>query len=97
MYRPMTKAMGTVMAMVKKPHGLPFSALTTTRPTTAIMMVMIESTLMSAVKPARLLTSSLAICPSDLPSRRTEQNRTTKSCTAPPKTPPMTIHKIPGR
>ncbi len=79
---PSASAMGMVMAMVKNPQGLPLSAFTTTRPTTAMMMVMMESTPINAVKPAMPLISSLAICPSDLPSRRTEQNRTTKSCTA---------------
>ena len=86
-----------VMAMVKKPHGLPLRAFTTTKPTTAMIMVMMESTPTRAVKPAMPLISSLAIWPMDLPLRRTEQNRTTKSCTAPAKTAPMTIHNVPGR
>ena len=58
---------------------------------------MISSTVTSAVKPPTLPISSRAICPSDLPSRRIEQNRMTKSCTAPPSTAPMMIHSVPGR
>ena len=86
-----------VMAIVKNPQGLDFSAFTTTRPTTAIMIVMIARTPKIAVYPATSLISSLAICPRDLPSRRTEQNSTTKSCTAPPSTPPSTIQSVPGK
>ena len=58
---------------------------------------MISSTVSSAVTPPTLPISSRAICPSDLPSRRIEQNRMTKSCTAPPSTAPMMIQSVPGR
>ena len=50
-----------------------------------------------AVKPPTLPISSRAILPSDLPSRRMEQKRMTKSCMAPPSTAPMMIHRAPGR
>ena len=86
-----------VAAMVKVPQGLPLSALTTTSATTASRMIMISSTVTSAVKPPTLPISSRAIWPSDLPSRRMEANRITKSCTAPPSTAPMMIHSVPGR
>jgi hypothetical protein len=89
--------MGMVAAMVKVPHGLPLRALTTTRATTASRMIMMSSTVMSAANPPTLPISSRAICPRDLPSRRIEANRITKSCTAPPSTAPMMIHRVPGR
>ena len=38
-----------------------------------------------------------AISVSDLPSRRTEKSRMTKSCTHPPKTAPARIQSVPGR
>ena len=50
-----------------------------------------------ATKPAEELSSSLTIWPSDRPSRRNEQNKMTKSCTAPPSTTPIRIHNVPGR
>ena len=47
--------------------------------------------------PAVVLSSSFTICASDFPLRRIEQNRITKSCTAPPSTTPIKIHSAPGR
>ena len=93
----MNIAIGMVAAIVNVPHGLPFSAFTTTRPTTASRMIMISSTVTSAMKPPTLPISSRAIWPSDFPSRRIEANRITKSCTAPPRHAPMMIHSVPGR
>jgi hypothetical protein len=93
----MNTAMGMVAAMVKVPQGLPLSALTTTSPTTASRIIMISSTVASAVNPPILPISSRAIWPNDLPFRRMEANRMTKSCTAPPITAPMMIHSVPGR
>ena len=58
---------------------------------------MIASTDTSASSPARRPTSSRAIWPSERPSRRSEQNRITKSCTQPPSTAPTTIQSVPGR
>ena len=52
-----------VMAMVNVPHGLPFSALTTTRPTTASRMTMMRRTVTSEMKPPTLPISSRAIWP----------------------------------
>ena len=93
----MNTAIGIVAAMVNVPHGLPDSAFTTTSATTASRMIMISSTVNSATKPPSFPISSRAICPSDLPSRRMEANRMTKSCTAPPKTPPIMIQRVPGK
>ena len=89
--------MGIVQAMVNSPHGDARSAFTTINASTASRMIMIASTAIIAVTPVTLLTSSLAIWPSDLPSRRSEQNRIVKSWTAPPSTTPMTSHSVPGR
>ena len=93
----MNSAMGMVAAIVKVPHGLPFSAFTTTSATTASRMIMIINTVSSATNPPVLPISSRAIWPSDFPLRRMDANRITKSCTAPPSTAPMMIHRVPGR
>ena len=50
-----------------------------------------------AAMPATGLTSSFAIWPSDLPSRRIDAHRITKSCTAPPSTTPAISQIVPGR
>ena len=86
-----------VQAMVNIPHGLSRSALTTTRASTARRMIMIARMASMAARPVVGPISSLAICPSDLPSRRIEAARITKSCTAPPSTTPKTIQRSPGR
>ena len=90
-------AIGMVAAMVNVPQGLLFNALTITSATTASRITMISSTVISAAKPPVFPISSRAICPSDLPSRRREQNNTTKSCTAPASTAPTMIHNAPGK
>ena len=66
----MNMAMGMVAAMVNVPQGLPFSALTTTSASTASRIIMISSTVSSAVKPAdradllaRHLAQRLAVAP----------------------------------
>ena len=79
----MNTAMGIVAKIVNVPHGLPLSALTTTSATTARRTIMIRSTVSSAVKPPTGPISSRAISPSDLPSRRIDAKRMTKSCTQP--------------
>ena len=79
------------------PHGESFSAFTITSATTASRITMIASTAISAIIPPRLLTSSRAICPSDLPSRRIEQNRIVKSCTQPPSAAPTISQSVPGK
>ena len=89
--------MGMVQAMVNTPHGLPLSAFTTTSASTASRMIMIASTATIARRPVTGPISSLAICPSDLPSRRIEAKRMTKSCTAPARTTPITSQIVPGR
>ena len=93
----MKSAIGMVAAIVNVPQALPFSAFTTTSATTASRITMMISTVTSATKPPTLPISSRAIWPSDLPSRRMEANRITKSCTAPPSTAPMMIQRVPGR
>ena len=95
--RPMSRAMGIVQEIVKRPHGLSRSALTTTSASTASRMIMIAKIATIAARPATGLTSSFAIFPSDLPSRRTDAQRIRKSCTAPPSTTPAMSHKVPGR
>ena len=96
-HHPISSAIGIVQAIVNRPHGDPRKALTTISARTASKMIMIARTAIIAVTPVTLLTSSLAIWPSDLPSRRSEQNRIVKSWTAPPSTTPMTSHSVPGR
>ena len=58
---------------------------------------MMQSTATSAMKPPTVPISSRAIWPSDLPSRRIENSRMTKSCTPPPSTAPMMIQSVPGQ
>ena len=93
----MSIAMGMVAATVKTPHGLSASRFTTTSASTASRMVMIARMENMPMAPATGFTSSLTICASDLPSRRIELKRITKSCTAPPRTTPMRIQSVPGR
>jgi hypothetical protein len=89
--------MGIVAAIVNRPHGLPVSALTTIRLSTARMMIMMASTPISASDPGVGPSSILIISPSDFPSRRTEAKSTMKSWTAPATTTPARIHSVPGR
>ena len=76
---PMMKASGMVAAMVKSPHGLSASALTTTNPSTASRIVIIANRLIIATKPMNGLSSSFSIWPRDFPSLRIEANSTTAS------------------
>ena len=94
---PISSAIGMVAAIVKRPHGLSRSALTTTSASTASRMIMIAKMAIIAAMPATRLTSSFAICPSDLPSRRIDAHRTIMSCTAPPRTTPTMSQSVPGR
>jgi len=96
-HSPMNSAIGIVAEIVNSPHGLSRSALTTTSASTASRMIMIAKIATIAAKPAVTLTSSFAICPSDLPSRRIDAHRMTKSCTAPPRTTPPISQSVPGR
>ena len=93
----MSIAIGIVRPIVTVPHGLALSALTTTSASTASSTIMMPSTATSAVTPATGPISSRAIWPSDLPSRRTDDARMTKSCTAPPSATPTMIQMTPGR
>ena len=93
----MSMAMGMVAPTVKTPHGLSASALTTTSASTASKIIMIARMAMTPMTPAVVLSSSFTILASDFPLRRIEQNRITKSCTAPPSTTPIRIHSAPGR
>ena len=96
-HTPMTSAMGIVHDSVKRPHGLSRSALTTTSASTASRMIMIAKIATIAASPATGFTSSFAIWPSDLPSRRIDAHRIRKSCTAPPRTTPAISQIVPGR
>ena len=93
----MSSAMGIVIARVNVPQGDSFSAFTITSATTARRMIMIASTASSAIIPPRFETSSRAICPSDFPLRRIEQNKITKSCTQPPSAAPTISQSVPGK
>ncbi len=96
-YTPISIAIGIERAMVTVPHGLSRSAFTTTSASTEMRMIMMPRIETSATLPATGPISSLAICPSDLPSRRIDAHRITKSCTAPPSTTPTRIQSAPGR
>ena len=82
---------------VEVAQGLCFIALTTTRPSTAIRMIMMVSVPSMAAKPPTGPSSSRAICPRLRPLRRVDMNRMVMSCTQPPSTPPIRIHNVPGR
>src|ERR1041385_826947 len=94
--KPMPSAIGMVQRREKTPQGLSLSALVTTRATTARRMIMMARIASMASIPVTGPTSSLAIWPSDLPSRRIDPKRMTKSWTAPPSTTPNTIQMVPG-
>ena len=75
----MKRAMGMVAATVKSPQGLSASALTTTNPSTAMRITMMQRIPKRAILTAKVPTSSLTICPNDFPPRLMEQNRATAS------------------
>ena len=83
--------------MVNSPQGLCANALTTTSASTARMMTITPSAPSITVIPVNVPSSSFAISPSDLPSRRVDKNSTVKSCTAPANTTPMMSHSVPGK
>ena len=95
--KPISTAIGMVQVMVNTPHGLSLSAFTTTRASTASRITMIARTATMVRMPVSVPVSSLAIWPSDFPSRRMEAKRMMKSCTAPATTTPITIQMVPGR
>ena len=96
-HQPISSAIGIVHEIVNRPHGLSRSALTTTSASTASRMIMIAKIATMPATPATGFTSSFAIWPSDLPSRRIDAHRMTKSCTAPPSTTPTISQIVPGR
>ena len=71
--------MGRVMAIVNVPQGLCASALTTTKPRTAMRMMRMLTMAISDRRPANVPSSSLTISPSDFPLRRIEATRMMKS------------------
>jgi hypothetical protein len=89
--------MGIVQNTANVPQGLPFKALTTTSASTARMMMQMSSTPIPAMAPATEPISERIMSPSERPSRRVERNSTVMSCTAPAKTTPARIHKVPGK
>jgi hypothetical protein len=96
-YSPISTAIGIVPNTVAVAHGLCFMALTTTRPSTAIRMIMIVSVPMiagQAADRAELVARHLARL---RPSRRVDMNRMVMSWTQPPSTAPTRIHNVPGR
>ena len=97
MYTPIRIAIGIVANTVEVAHALCFIAFTTTRPSTAIRITMIVSVPACAAAPPIAPSSSRAIAPRLLPSRRVDRNSTTMSCTQPPSTAPTRIHSVPGR
>ena len=78
-YRPITTAIGMVIATVKVPQGLCASARTTTSDSTASRITMIIRIPIIAVTPAAAPISLRIISPSDRPSRRVEKNSTSMS------------------
>ena len=89
--------MGMVAPTVKTPQGLSASTFTTTSPSTANRMIMMDRMATKASAPRKGFNSSFTICPSERPLRRMEAVRMRKSCAAPPSTTPMRIHRVPGR
>ena len=71
-HNPMNMAIGMVAAMVKVPHELSASALTTTTPSPARAMIKMIKTAIEVMLPLNLLISVLAISASDFPSCRTK-------------------------
>ncbi len=111
-HRPTNSAMGMVQAMVNRPQDEPGitqddpsgrcsvsppSAFTTTRPSPASALTMMNRIAMAAVVPATGPISARAISASERPLRRIENASTRKSCTAPASTTPITSHSRPGR
>ena len=90
-------AMGMVMPIVKVPHALSRSALTTASPSPASAITMMNRMAIAVVTPATGPISSRAISARDRPPRRVEAHRIMKSWTAPPRQTPMTSHVSPGR
>ena len=93
----MKSAIGIVRPIENTPHGDSASAFTTTRASTARMMIMIAKTAIRAATPPITPISSRTIWPRLLPSRRIEKKSTIMSWTAPAKMTPTMIQIVPGR
>ncbi len=93
----MNNAIGMVAPTVDTPQGLSASAFTTTKARTANKMIIMAKMAAAPMYPAVEFSSSRTIWLKDLPSRRMEAKRITKSCTAPPNTTPIRIQSVPGR
>ncbi len=74
----------------------PPSALTTTIPNPASAMTTMNKIASDAMIAAGRPSSTRAISASDLPSRRTDAAKTSKSCTAPAQQTPMSNQMRPG-
>ena len=72
----MNRAIGIVIAIENTPHGDSASALTTTRPSTAMRMTMIVMTASIAAQPPTGPSVSRAIWPMLRPPRRVEMAST---------------------
>ena len=94
---PIASASGIVKTIVDNPQGLSASARTTTNAKTAINIVKIPNSPITAIVPAVGPTSSRNICPTDFPPRRTLSHKIILSCTAPPNTAPIKIQRNPGK
>ena len=82
--------------MVKVPHALSASALTTASPNPASAMTTMKSTAMAPVVPAAGPISVRAMSASDRPPRRADAQSEMKSWTAPARQQPETIQMKPG-
>ena len=94
--KPMNMPMGMVIEIVKVPHALSASALTTMMPRPARVTTMMKRMAIEAARPASGLISSLTISESDRPPRRVEAHRIIESCTAPARQTPATSQISPG-
>ena len=94
---PITIAIGSVIAIVNRPHGDSAKAFTTTKAKIATISIIMPKIPIIATVPTPLPSSSLIISPRLLPSLLVDSHSTTKSCTAPAITTPTTSQIIPGR
>ena len=92
----MPTAIGTVQPIVKTPHGLCDSALTTTMPRPASVTSRMKSIAIIVTRPANPPISVRAISARERPLWRIDATRTVKSCTAPASTAPIRIQIRPG-
>ena len=97
MIRPMSMAMGMVMTTMNKDQGALCMALMQASERPARVRTRMQSTAMPATVPVTGPTSRVAMAARLCPLWRTEANRMTISCTAPPSTQPIRIQSAPGR